>query len=78
MLWFIAFYLILVHAPDGQEVQVNVAEISSIKKPREDAEEHFAEGTRCILTMTNGKFIFTTETCLEITKKIAEIEKEGE
>jgi hypothetical protein len=78
MLWFILFHLISVHAPDGQEISINIAEISSIRRPREGAEEHFAAGTMCVLTMTNGKFIFTTEPCFDIIKMISQFENEKE
>jgi uncharacterized protein YlzI (FlbEa/FlbD family) len=71
----VAVLFIIVHAPDGQEVQINVAEISSIRRPR-DADGHFADGANCILTMGNGKFNLTTETCLEVINKIAEVNKE--
>jgi uncharacterized protein YlzI (FlbEa/FlbD family) len=70
-----AVLFIVVHAPDGQEITLNVAEISSIKKPRE-VDGHFAKGTNCLLTMTNGKFFLTTESCLDIVKKIAELDKQ--
>jgi uncharacterized protein YlzI (FlbEa/FlbD family) len=75
MFQLLAVLFITVHAPDGQDIEINAAEISSIRKPREDAGDHFAEGTQCVLTMTNGKFHLTTETCLDVVKKIAEGEK---
>lgn len=69
-------YLIHVHGPDGeQEIEVNVQEISSIRQPREGSTENFAEGTRCILYMSNSKFIMTAETCREIVKKIAALDE---
>jgi uncharacterized protein YlzI (FlbEa/FlbD family) len=76
MFEYVAVLFITVHAPDGQEVVLNISEISSIRKPREGADDHFAEGTKCLLTMSNGKFTVTTETCLEIVHKIAIANKE--
>ena len=66
------------HAPDGQELVLNIGEISSIRKPQAqaDLQQHFAKGTKCILVMTNGKFISTTESCNEIIKAIAAADKE--
>jgi len=74
----VALHFITVHAPDGQEMELNIAEISSIRKPQEQAtdQSHFAKGTNCIMVMTNGKFIGTTETCTEVIKRIAASEKE--
>jgi hypothetical protein len=71
----IVVLFIIVHAPDGQEVQLNVAEVSSIRRPG-GSEGHFAKNSKCILTMSNGKFYLTTESCGEIIKMIAEINKE--
>ena len=64
--------LITVHGPDGdQEITINVAEITSIRQPREGAQGHFAPGTNCLIYMTNGNFIATNETCLEVIHLIA-------
>jgi uncharacterized protein YlzI (FlbEa/FlbD family) len=75
---FAAVLFIIVHSPgDHQEVQLNASEISSIRKPR-DADGHFADGTNCLLTMTNGKFFATEETCLEVIHQISEVSKREE
>ena len=71
MIW-VVLYFITVHAPDGQEITLNTNEVSSIRRPREGHEENFAPGTLCILTMTNGKVIQTTETCKEVVQGIKE------
>ena len=76
MFWIVTIYLLTVHAPDGQEIIVNATEISSIRKPRDGAEENFAKGTNCILTMTNGKIISTIERCIDVIKTIREIDVE--
>jgi uncharacterized protein YlzI (FlbEa/FlbD family) len=75
MFQWVVVVFITIHAPDGQEVELNAAEISSIRRPRE-ADGHFAKGARCLLTMTNGKFFITTETCLEVVNKIAEVNED--
>jgi hypothetical protein len=68
-------YLIHVHGPTGQDIEVNVIEISSIREPREDAQSHFATGTKCLIYMTSGQFISTAETCEDIVKKIAVLDQ---
>jgi uncharacterized protein YlzI (FlbEa/FlbD family) len=75
MFWFVVLFFVTVHAPDGQEITINTAEISSIRRPQENAGEHFAAGTKCILVMTNGKFIATTEDCKEVINSIREEDK---
>jgi hypothetical protein len=77
-LWLlIASHFITAHTPDGEEVSLNTAEISSIRQPQDAATsvDHFAKGTKCVVVMTNGKFIALTDTCIDIIKRIAEIEK---
>jgi hypothetical protein len=75
MFYLAAVLFIIVHSPDGQDVQLNIAEISSIRRPG-GSEGHFAKGSNCILTMSNGKFYLTTETCKDVIKKITEINKD--
>jgi hypothetical protein len=72
-----AVLFIIIHAPDGQEVQLNVSEISSIRRPG-GSDGHFAKGSKCILTMSNGKFYLSMETCGEVVKMIAAVNKEDE
>lgn len=68
-------YLIHVHGPDGkQEIEINVTEITSIRQPREKSADHFADGTNCLVYMTNGQFVSTHEPCLEIINKISALD----
>jgi hypothetical protein len=67
----VALNLIFVHGPDQQRIEVNTDEISSIREPRE-AEGHFASEIKCLLFMTNGKFIGVTETCDDVLATIKE------
>jgi hypothetical protein len=65
----IALELIFVHAPGGQEIELNSTEISSIRQPHE-TEEHFADDVHCVIIMSNGRLIGTAETCAEVIKQI--------
>jgi hypothetical protein len=65
--------LILVHAPDGREIEINPKEISSIRN-RADSEGHFAPNVKCVLSMTNGKFIATMEDCKTIVEMVEKAE----
>jgi hypothetical protein len=64
---------ITVHGPDGQEINVNIPQISTLRAPRQTTEEHFAPGTRCLIIMTNNRLITATETCVEVVKKITAV-----
>jgi hypothetical protein len=67
--------LIHVHGPDGQqEIEINVMEISSIRQVREGAEGHFSPGTNCVVYMSSGRFIPTSETCIDIIKLITRLD----
>jgi len=67
----IAVELIELHGPDGQVAYVNTHEISTLRSPTtRDLATHFTKGAHCIVVTTNGKFIATTESCLEIRNAI--------
>jgi hypothetical protein len=69
---------VLVHGPGGTEVSVNIGEISSIRQViggrDPDAGLHHKD-VKCLVVMTNGKFIGTTETCIEILHMISDSER---
>ena len=58
-----AFHLIQLHGPNGQQIDLNPHEISSIREPSEGSEGHFEKGTRCLVFMTNGKVNAVSEDC---------------
>lgn len=62
---------LLVHGLTGQEIEINVGEISSIRRP--SSENHFGRGTHCVIYMNNGKFILVRETCMEVIRGITEV-----
>jgi hypothetical protein len=65
----LALDLLYLHGPDGQqEIEINVAEVSSVREPREGAQGHFAPGTHCLIYMTSGQFIPVHEGCAEIIR----------
>ena len=70
----IVLHLIFVHGPDGQEIEVNMGEISTIRDPKADEAAHYAAGTECVIVMTNGKFISTKETCKQIIEAVGTTE----
>ena len=68
MFFHIAVRLILLHAPDGQEIELNPREISSIREPREE-DRQVHHDINCIVTMTNGKFFGVIENCKDVVEK---------
>jgi hypothetical protein len=67
-------HFILVHAPGGVDVSLNVEEISSIRKIA-DIGEHHHKDVRCVVVMTNGRFIGVVEPCMDVIKLIADVKK---
>jgi uncharacterized protein YlzI (FlbEa/FlbD family) len=63
----IVVHLLLLHSPDGQLIELNPHEISSIMEPRVD--QHTHGSVKCVITMTNGKFFGVAEDCKTVTEK---------
>jgi hypothetical protein len=59
---FVAVLLVRLIGPQGGEIYVNPAEVSSLREPGEIS-GHWTAGTHCILVMTNGKFNGVGEEC---------------
>lgn len=74
MLYAAIVYFILVHAPGGEEIEVNVREIASLRKPRSQGSLVAPGG--CVIHMNNGKFQTVTETCLQVIEKIAALSEQ--
>jgi uncharacterized protein YlzI (FlbEa/FlbD family) len=74
--WLMALHLILVHTPTGEEIHVNIDEISSVREPHDGGvSDLLTEGVHCVIGMTNGKFISTKEACKEVIEKLAKYNK---
>lgn len=66
----IVLVLVTLIGPNGQEIQVNPAEVTSLRAPNEPGLAHFAPGTKCVLVMTDGKFIALSEACAAVSAKL--------
>jgi hypothetical protein len=65
----VALLLVQLTSPHGDPVYVNPAEVSTLREPT-DVSGHWAPGTRCIVTMTNGKFHAVTVPCQRLRKAL--------
>ena len=68
----VAVMLVTVHGPGDQKIEINPDQISSMRKALKKNEVYLHGETQCVLTMTNGKLISTTETCEQVEGKITE------
>jgi len=67
----VALLFVELHGPTGQRLYVNTAEISTLREPIETS-AHWAKGVRCVIIMTNGKFLAVAENCPAVRDKLTE------
>lgn len=69
----IALILVVLHGVDGREIDVSVAEITSVYcKIPNDKNKLLTEGANAVVNLTDGKHISVKETCSEIRAGIEE------
>lgn len=59
--------LLLLHAPDGSEIGINPATVTSLR-PRGDApaKRLFPHAAHCLVGLTDGKAAAVIETCVQV------------
>lgn len=73
----VAWHLVTLHAPDGNDVAVNPGEVVSLRGPRaEDTSGHFTEGAHCLINTSDGRYVTVRETCAEVMRAFVDAEKE--
>lgn len=61
------FALVVLHAPDGREINVAVDQITSVHCKIPNVENKlFTEGINAIVNLTDGKYVSVVETCADI------------
>jgi hypothetical protein len=71
----IATALVQLTGPGGQIIDVNPAEIVSLREPQQTGYHHFENNVHCVINTVDGKFIAVIETCDIVRQKINEEEK---
>jgi hypothetical protein len=66
----LAIALVQLTGPDGQRIDINESEVTSIREPSSVNQGHFGPGTRCVIVMSNGKFIAVSENCMTVRDKL--------
>jgi hypothetical protein len=66
------YVLLVLHSVTGAEIDINAAEITSMRESREDDanDKLVVQGVRCVVSMTDGKFASVKEHCSEIHDQI--------
>lgn len=72
MLELIAVAFIIVQSLDGSEVAINVDQITSITRTRDDGEGHkmLTDKAECVIGLSNGKFVSIADDCGDVLRKI--------
>ena len=65
---FLAIMVIL-HSATGVEMGVNPDLITNMRNP-EPGNSNFTDKVRCLINMSDGKFVTVKETCEEVRAKI--------
>lgn len=68
-----AVVLILLHGPDGREIAINPATVTTVRDARADNEpnKQTTTGVACLITMTDGKFASVVEDCATVRELMA-------
>ena len=72
-MWLIVLAFVTLTGPDGQVINMNPDEIVSLRTSR--GEDHFAKGTRCLVTTTDGKYSTVREACDLVLERIQDARK---
>jgi hypothetical protein len=71
----LALHLLRLTGPDHQIVDINPAEIVSIRQPR-GSDTHFHKDVRCLIHTADGKFIAVVEDCDSVRDQLETLENE--
>jgi len=60
--------LLVLHTLDGREIDINPQKITSMREAKADDKsgKYFTEGVRCMVNLSDGKFVSVIETCAQI------------
>jgi hypothetical protein len=59
--------MIILHSATGVEIDVNTANITNMRSP-EPGNRLFTPDVRCLINMSDGKFVTVRETCEEVRR----------
>ena len=65
------FQYITLHTLDGRDVHLNTKQIVGIGAPKDEL--LFAGRAKCIVHMTDGKFVSVAEDCTDIKVRVEEV-----
>lgn len=74
----IVWRLLILHAPNGDEIDVNPMEITSIREKHGDEDNKLVtKEVQCLINMSDGKYVSVTEPCDTVRQMIRDLFEEG-
>ncbi|UPT99195.1 hypothetical protein J4G48_0014585 [Bradyrhizobium barranii subsp. apii] len=71
MIALFAGLFVVLHTVDGGEVAINPPQVTSLRAARDNAEsKHFTGGVRCMVSLSDGKFVTVIEACDAVRHKL--------
>jgi hypothetical protein len=68
----IVLALLQLHAPDGHPLWLNPRGILEFHDARVTHKKHFAPGTKCMISMKDGRTVATGDSCEDVIRKARE------
>jgi hypothetical protein len=67
----IALQLVIFHTVDGHEVAINPAQVTNMIAAKDDQDNKlFTNSVRCVINLTDGRFITVAESCDEVKRRL--------
>lgn len=66
-----AVVMVILHTASGTVIGVNMNEITSMRNP-EPGQPNFTKDARCLINLTDGKYVTVRETCEEVRQIMME------
>ena len=67
--------MVILHSATGVEIEVNSATITNMRNP-EPGNKLFTQNVKCLINMSDGKFVTVKETCEQV-RTIMETQKKA-
>ena len=74
MMLLLVFWIV-VHAPDGARIEVNIDSIVAVRPPREHDKRTISKDVNCMILTADAKIIAVVETCEQV---MSAVPQEGE
>ena len=66
----LALALVTFSGPDGQRIDVNPADVVTVRQPRGSESDHFDPDIKCLISTVDGKFIAVTTDCATVRQRL--------